>query len=231
MNISIRCDDNMYKLGLIALLREIFSLELARQTLSIHNFDSKNRAVDDVMILMLSPGEHYLCHSEFFTRSPGLIVGLIDREHIPARGEVPSCINHIIFIPHDTSASQMGAVIKHHWSLVKNANFTNKGRSCLGCPHKTFTAQQHQLIRLLLSGLTSKQIGLHMHICQKTVLAHRRALMNKFRLRSDCELLQFLIAAQEKRVFSAEIPAASEETIKRPIAPDAELYMLPVSSR
>ena len=52
MNISIRCDDNMYKLGLIALLREIFSLELVRQTLSIHNFDSKNRATDDVMILM-----------------------------------------------------------------------------------------------------------------------------------------------------------------------------------
>lgn len=229
MNISIRCSDNMYKFGLTALLREIFSPEMAQQTLSIRNFHSKNRATDDVMILMFSPGEHYLCHSEFFTRSPGLIVGLIDREHIPARGEVPSCINHIVFIPHDTSASQMGAVIKHHWSLVKNTNLSNKRRSCLGCPHKTFTAQQHQLIRLLLSGLTSKQIGLHMHICQKTVLAHRRSLMNKFRLRSDCELLQFLTAAQEKRVFSAEKTSAGEETLTRSVAPGAELYMIPAS--
>ncbi|MDO8233662.1 helix-turn-helix transcriptional regulator [Citrobacter werkmanii] len=231
MNISIRCSDNMYKFGLTALLREIFSPEMAQQTLSIQNVHSKNRPTDDVVILMFSPGEHYLCHAEFFTRSPGLIVGLIDREHIPARGEVPSCINHIVFIPHDTSASQMGAVIKHHWSLVKNANSINKGRSCLGCPHKTFSAQQHQLIRLLLSGLTSKQIGLHMHICQKTVLAHRRALMNKFRLRSDCELLQFLNAAQEKRVFSAEKTAASEETLTRPAAGGAELYMIPASCK
>lgn len=231
MNISIRCPDNMYKFGLTALLREIFPLEMAQQTLSIQNFHPKNRATDDVMILMLSPGEHYLCHSEFLTRSPGLIVGLIDRGHIPARGEVPSCLSHIIFMPHDTSVSQMGAVIKHHWSLVKNADITNKRRSCLGCPHKTFTAQQHQLIRLLLSGLTSKQIGLHMHICQKTVLAHRRALMNKFRLRSDCELLQFLTAAQEKRVFSAEKTPASEDIITRPVAPGAELYMIPASCK
>lgn len=231
MNISIRCSDNMYKSGLIALLREIFTQEITQQTLSIQSFHSKNSATDDVVILMLSPGEHYLCHSEFFIRSPGLIVGLIDREHIPARGEVPSCLSHIVFIPHDTSASQMGAVIKHHWSLVKNANLINKGRSCLGCPHKTFTAQQHQLIHLLLSGLTSKQIGLHMHICQKTVLAHRRALMNKFRLRSDCELLQFLIAAQEKRAYSAEKTLASEETITRPVALGAELYMIPASCR
>ena len=49
MNISIRCSDNMYKFGLTALLREIFSPEMSQQTLSIQNVHSKNRPADDVV--------------------------------------------------------------------------------------------------------------------------------------------------------------------------------------
>ncbi|POT25908.1 hypothetical protein C3433_17580 [Citrobacter freundii] len=202
MNISIRCPDNMYQFGLVTLLGEIFSLEMAQQKLRIERYHPNNMTTADIMILKLSPGEHYLCHAEFYTRLPRLIVGLIEREHIPARGEIPTCIRKIVFIPQDTSVSQMGEMIKQHWLSVKKAGLSSEGRSCLHCPQKTFTAQQRQLIFLLLSGFTSKQIGIHMHICHKTVLAHRRALMNKFRLRTDCELLQFLAAAQDKRAYS-----------------------------
>ncbi|VEB84508.1 LuxR family transcriptional regulator [Citrobacter koseri] len=46
--------------------------------------------------------------------------------------------------------------------------------------------------------MTSKQIAYKMAIGQKTVLAHRNALMTKFRLRTDRELLLFLNAVKEK---------------------------------
>lgn len=227
MNISIRCPDNMYQFGLVALLSEIFSLEMAQEKLRIERYHPKNMTTADIMILKLSPGEHYLCHAEFYTRSPRLIVGLIEREHIPARGEIPSCLSKIVFIPHDTSASQIGTVIKQHWLSVKNEGVSSKGRSCLHCPQKTFTAQQRQLIFLLLSGFTSKQIGVHMHICHKTVLAHRRALMNKFRLRTDCELLQFLAAAQDKRAYSMGNTSGGKEKMMMPVSLSTDLYQPP----
>ncbi len=210
MNISIRCPDNLYKLGLHALLCEIFTQEMEQHVLTFLEYHPNKISSIDMTILMLSPGEHYICHSEFYTYSPRLVIGLVDRQHIPARGEIPSCISRMVFIPSDATASQMEALIRHHWLLAKNENLISMDRSCLCCPRKTFTAQQRQLIYLLLSGLTPKQIGMQLGICHKTVLAHRHALMNKFRLKSDCELLQFLNAAQEKRVYSTEKPPAEQ---------------------
>ncbi|HGY3717291.1 TPA: helix-turn-helix transcriptional regulator [Citrobacter gillenii] len=198
MNISIKCHDNLYKFGLIALLCEVFSSEMEQRKLSFLDYNSQNILVADIVILTLGPGECYICHPEFYTRSPGLIVGLVDRGHMPARGELPSCINHIIFIPHDAGVNQMGEMIKHNWLLRKNEKIINAERSCLRCPRKTFTEKQSQIICLSLLGFTSKQIGVQLDIGQKTVLAHRKGLMDKYRLKSDCQLLQLLAAVQEK---------------------------------
>ncbi len=198
MNIVIRCQDRFYQYGLRALLCEIFPPNLNQTTLTFNDYDHANAACADILILRLHPGEQYICHAEMRFRAPRLMIGLVDKKHIPARGEIPSCIGNIVFIPLNANVSKISKVIKQHWFSLQQAKTPHAVHHCGHCPHKTFTGQQNQLAAFLYAGMTSKQIAYKMAIGQKTVLAHRNALMTKFRLRTDRELLLFLNAVKEK---------------------------------
>lgn len=198
MNIIIKCEDSFYKQGLFALLGDIFHKERKQQTLIFADYQPDTIMTADIIISVLRPGEQYICHPELYTAKPGLMIGLIKKGHRPARGELPDCLNQMILVAKDVTVEQMKKVVKHYGLFMQHGQVAGLKRSCAFCPHRTFTARQHRMIHLLLSGLNSQQIGEKMNIGHKTVLAHRNALMNKFRLRSDCDLVQFLAALKEK---------------------------------
>ncbi|WP_042287650.1 helix-turn-helix transcriptional regulator [Citrobacter sedlakii] len=198
MNIIIRCDDSFYKFGLTALLAEIFQQEDEQQTVIFADYHPDKIRTADILVAVLRPGEAYLCHPELLHCKAGLMIGIVEQRHVPARGELPDCLRQIVLMAHNATVDHLRNTIAHHWPLTRQDKDEDVKRSCVSCSHKRVSDKQQHLIRLLLSGLTSRQIGAQMNIGQKTVLAHRHALMHKFRLRSDCELMQFLVAKEEK---------------------------------
>ncbi|VFS07997.1 LuxR family transcriptional regulator [Citrobacter koseri] len=90
------------------------------------------------------------------------MIGLVDKKHIPARGEIPSCIENIVFIPLNANVSKISKVIKQHWFSLQQAKTPHAVHHCGYCPHKTFTGQQNQLAAFLYAGMTSKQIAYKM---------------------------------------------------------------------
>lgn len=89
MNIVIRCQDRFYQYGLRALLCEIFPPNLNRTTLTFNDYDYANAACADILILMLHPGEQYICHAEMRFRAPRLMIGLVDKNIFPREEKFP----------------------------------------------------------------------------------------------------------------------------------------------
>ncbi|VEB84511.1 LuxR family transcriptional regulator [Citrobacter koseri] len=63
-------------------------------------------------------------------RAPRLMIGLVDKKHIPARGEIPSCIGNIVFVPLNASVSKISKVIKQHWFSLQQAKTPHAVHHC-----------------------------------------------------------------------------------------------------
>lgn len=63
---------------------------------------------------------------------------------------------------------------------------------CLQCKYRALSPQQLTIAKYLLHGKDNVGIAKSLKLSVKTVSAHKRLMMSKFNLNSDCELLQFL---------------------------------------
>ncbi|CBG88568.1 LuxR C-terminal-related transcriptional regulator [Citrobacter rodentium] len=199
MNIVIRSDDTYYKMGLIALLTNFLHNTCQQRTLTFADYQAENISDAQIIITVLRPGEMYLCHPELLNVAPKLMVGIVETEHMPARSALPDCLKQIVLIPQDATVAEISSVIKYHWLRKQNEEPVRGEQDCAGCTHRMFSERQGRMLELLLAGLSSRQVGEQMNIAQKTVLAHRQALLHKFRLRTNCELMRFLLAMQQKK--------------------------------
>jgi DNA-binding NarL/FixJ family response regulator len=60
-------------------------------------------------------------------------------------------------------------------------------------PVRTLTLRQREILRLMVDGLTAKQIGATLHISARTVEDHKSRMAESLRLKGNVELIHFAI--------------------------------------
>jgi DNA-binding NarL/FixJ family response regulator len=60
-------------------------------------------------------------------------------------------------------------------------------------PVASLTLRQREILRLLVDGLTTKEIGSKLHISARTVEAHKYRMVESLRVKTNAELIHFAI--------------------------------------
>ncbi|KFC81314.1 LuxR C-terminal-related transcriptional regulator [Buttiauxella agrestis] len=192
LNIAVDDSDALYRTGMELLLKELF---LSEQNKSVKfSLLTKTNAIQaDVIVKSFVPGAEYVCQPILKFRSkPGLIIGIVDGDKKPYHDVLPLCVKDIIFIHRSEPLSTARYNVINGWneSLQKPSKVNCK--KCLQCKYRTLTPQQSIIAKYFLRGNDIVDIAKLLQINVKTVSAHKRLMMSKFNLNSDCELLRFL---------------------------------------
>jgi two-component system invasion response regulator UvrY len=62
-------------------------------------------------------------------------------------------------------------------------------------PHETLSDRELQVLRMLASGMTVKEIGFELHLSEKTISTYRTRILEKLRLRTTSEIMRYAIKA------------------------------------
>ncbi len=60
-------------------------------------------------------------------------------------------------------------------------------------PARPLTPQQREILRLLVNGLTAKEIGFQLSVSRKTIEYHKYQVMKKLKLKTTAKLIQYAI--------------------------------------
>ncbi|HKM95722.1 MAG TPA: LuxR C-terminal-related transcriptional regulator [Buttiauxella sp.] len=192
LNIAIDDSDSLYRNGMEIFLEELF-LEEQNEPVQFNALTRSNATQVDIIVKSFVAGAEYICQPMLkYRNKPGVIIGIYDGDKSPHHNELPLCIKNIVFINRSEPLSKAREQVVQAWEdSVKNAKTLN-GKKCLKCKYRTLTPQQLTIAKHLLRGHDLIGIAKLLEINVKTVSAHKRLMMNKFNLTSDCELLQFL---------------------------------------
>lgn len=192
LNIAVEDSDSLYRNGMEIFLKEIF-LEEQNEPLQINSLNRANATQADIIVKSFVAGAEYVCQPMLKHRmKPGVIIGIYDGDESPHHNELPLCIKNIVFINRSEPLSTAREQVIQAWKdNVENAKPLN-GKKCLKCKYRTLTPQQITIAKHLLRGYDIIDIAKLLKIHVKTVSAHKRLMMSKFNLNSDCELLHFL---------------------------------------
>lgn len=204
IKIAIEENDALYRNGLEILLKEIFSAN-NDQVIEIDNLDSFNVSTADIILKNYIRGMQFVCQPMLKRRKKNnLIIGVYEGDIIPDNISLPLCTSNIIFINRKESVSQIKEKILLGWQRC-NANPHNVNHiSCLSCRHRTLTRQQVEIAAHFYRGYGAQKSAKLLNINSKTVCAHKRTIMNKFRIDTDCDLLIF-INSLVKNKYSSEL--------------------------
>lgn len=200
MLIVIEDKNTLYQKGMEILLEQIFLREVGTPV-DFLPLTEAHVALADIIIKNFEPGESYLCNPILRDRKPAsLLVGIYEGETNPHIGELPLCVNNIVFINRTERLSKTEALIFRGWeNSVLRAN-KKIIRSCQSCLHRTLSPQQIKIAAHFYRGYNPEQIASHLQLNVKTVGAHKYMIMNKFNLYSDCELLHFLNGLKNQKL-------------------------------
>ncbi|OAT31828.1 hypothetical protein M975_1718 [Buttiauxella brennerae ATCC 51605] len=192
LNIAIDDSDSLYRNGMEIFLEELF-LEEQNEPVQFNPLTKTNSIQADVIVKSFVAGAEYICQPMLKYRSrPGLIIGIYDGEKTPYHNELPLCIKNVVFInraePLNTAREQ---VVQAWRNNIENPE-SLPCKKCLKCKYRSLTPQQLTIAKLLLRGHDIIGIAELLELNVKTISAHKRLMMSKFNLHSDCELLLFL---------------------------------------
>lgn len=192
LNIVVDDSDSLYRNGMEMFLEELF-LEEQNGPVLFDSLSKTNATQADVIVKSFVAGAEYICQPILKFRSkPGLIIGLYSGDKSPYHNELPLCIKNIVFINRSESLNSTREQIVNAWNESIQNPKSLQSKKCLQCKYRTLTPQQLTIAKYMLQGNDIIEIADLLEINVKTVSAHKRLMMNKFDLKSDCELLQFL---------------------------------------
>lgn len=192
LNIAVDDSDSLYRNGMEIFLEELF-LEEQDEPVQFNKLTKSNATQVDVIVKSFVAGSEYICQPIFKYRSkPGVIIGIYDGDKSPYHEGLPLCIKNIVFISRSEPLSTAREQVIHAWKESVETPSALTCKKCLQCKYRTLTPQQVTIAKHLLRGCDIVDIAKLLDINVKTVSSHKRLMMNKFNLSSDCELLQFL---------------------------------------
>ncbi|HKN02995.1 MAG TPA: LuxR C-terminal-related transcriptional regulator [Buttiauxella sp.] len=192
LKVAVDDSDSLYRNGMEIFLEELF-LEEQDEPVQFYTLTKSNATQVDVIVKSFVAGAEYTCQPILKYRSkPGLIIGIYDGDESPHHNELPLCIKNIVFINRSEPLSSAREHVIQAWKKNVENPESLACKKCLKCKYRTLTPQQLTIAKHLLRGHDIAGIAKSLEINVKTVSAHKRLMMNKFNLTSDCELLQFL---------------------------------------
>ncbi|MCS2153359.1 LuxR C-terminal-related transcriptional regulator [Scandinavium goeteborgense] len=200
LQIVIDDKNTLYRKGLEILLALIFP---GKEGASVDflSLTEAHVAIADIIVKNFEPGESYICNPILRDRKPAsLLVGIYEGETNPHIGELPLCVNNIVFINRSESLIKTRAAIVRGWESSTLAGYKNIRRNCQGCLHRTLSPQQVKVAAHIYRGYNPEKIASDLQLNVKTVCAHKRMIMTKFNLYSDCELLHFLNGLKNQKL-------------------------------
>ena len=192
LNIAIDDKDSLYRNGMEIFLEELF-LEEQKESVQFDSLTKVNAIQADVIVKSFVAGAEYICQPILKFRSkPGLIIGVYDGNKSPYHEGLPLCIKNIVFVSRSEPLRTARKQVIEAWKDNIENPEALPCKKCLKCKYRTLTPQQMMIAKYLLWGNDIIDIAELLAINVKTVSAHKRLMMSKFNLSSDCELLHFL---------------------------------------
>ncbi|MDX6018761.1 LuxR C-terminal-related transcriptional regulator [Scandinavium sp. V105_16] len=200
LQIVIEDKNTLYRKGMEILLEQIFLREEG-EWVEFLPLTEDHVAVADVIVKNFEPGESYICNSVLRGRkSASLLIGIYEGDTNPHFGELPLCVNNIVFINRAESLSKTRALILRGWDNRAQTAPRNSRQTCQGCLHRTLSPQQVKVAAHFYRGYNPEKTASDLQLNVKTVCAHKRMIMTKFNLYSDCELLHFLDGLKNQKL-------------------------------
>lgn len=192
LNIAIDDSDSLYRNGFEIFLEKLF-LKEQKGSVQFDSLNKSNATHVDIIVKSFSAGDEYICQPILKYRSkPGLIIGIYDGDKSPYHHELPLCIKNIVFINRAESLNMVYEQVVNAWRYNIETPVFLHCNKCLQCKYRALSPQQLTIAKYLLHGKDNVGIAKSLKLSVKTVSAHKRLMMSKFNLNSDCELLQFL---------------------------------------
>lgn len=200
LQIVIDDKDTLYRKGMELLLEQIFLCEHG-ELIEFLPLVETHVAVADVIVKNFEPGESYICNPVLRDRKPvSLLIGIYEGYAHPHIGELPLCVNNMVFINRAESLSKTKALIVRGWDNSTLKAYRNNRQNCQGCLHRTLSPQQVKVAAHFYRGDNPEKTASDLQLNVKTVCAHKRMIMAKFNLYSDCELLHFLNGLKNQKL-------------------------------
>lgn len=197
--ILINSDDNMFKQGVTTLLKQALPNECEFLIYYPAILRENDVAEADIIVMNLIKGEERICHKILKFRKPAcLLIVFYCAGSIVSSGRLPLCLNGSVFIKRTESIKNIGKLLQKLWSTQLSQPNPLMDRTCCYCPHATLSAQQINFASNFSKGVGTNEIANRMNINSKTVSAHKRQIMLKLNVESECELLHLLRIIQIK---------------------------------
>jgi DNA-binding CsgD family transcriptional regulator len=191
----------LYKKGMEILLEQIFLCE-EDERIEFMSLTEDNVAMADVIVKNFDPGESYICNPLLRERkAASLLIGIYEGSANPHFGTLPLCVKNIVFINRAESLCKAMTLIMRGWENCMLVGNKNTQPNCLHCLHRTLSPQQVRVAENFYRGFTPEGIASNLQLNVKTVCAHKRKIMAKFDLYSDCELLHFLNGLKKQKLM------------------------------
>lgn len=204
-NLLINTNDRTFRYGIAFLINQMFNTIKKNNALTIYDSTQVTIECADVIVMDILAGEYMLCQPELKKRkNNSIILGFYEGTKNIYSMELPLCLNNAVFISKSTPVHTVREIILHAWNVPHNEKLS-LSRNCLECKHKTLSPQQMKFASLFRRGDRMEKIAKEMNITIKTAHAHKNIIKNKYHLKNEFELLNFLKVLK----LTNEIPDAA----------------------
>lgn len=187
IRIVIEDNNGFYKHSIGLFIQDVF-LRATGRKVELLPLTESNSAIADVIVKYFAAGEPYICHPGLcFRKSDGLLIGVYEGEVNPFPSLLPAWGNNIVVINRTEDLAGMEEVIIRGWESRRPFI-----RCCQPCSHRILSPKQLKVASSFYKGNSSEMIAADLQVNVKTVYSHKRSIMEKFKLSSDCELLCFM---------------------------------------
>lgn len=191
IRIAMDIKDNFYKFGLESILDNILTNEFNKQVSYSYGLFFSNINSADIIILSLCNGEVQLCQPFLANLNHGLLIALIDT-HTPKINNLPLCCRNVTYINTSHSVDEVKNIIKNKIEYyLKNGKEKN---FCISksCNFWYINHRQKNFLNNLIAHEKPLSIAKELTIPPRVIYARKRSLMNRFGIKTDCELVSLM---------------------------------------
>ena len=132
---------------------------------------------------------------------------------VTGRGDVSTTVTGmragaVTFLAKPARRVELVATVREALEKDAAARQTNQERERVSQLLETLTPREHQVLRLVVTGMLNKQIAAQLGAAEKTIKVHRGRLMDKMQVRSAAALAQLLASHRLDAYTSAPDSAA-----------------------
>jgi RNA polymerase sigma factor (sigma-70 family) len=118
---------------------------------------------------------------------------------VTGRGDIPTTVvgmraGAVTFLAKPVRRAELIATVREALDRDSRARQANYERDRVNQLLETLTPREHQVLKLVVTGMLNKQIAAQLGAAEKTIKVHRGRLMDKMQVRSAAALAQLLSA-------------------------------------